>query len=138
MAQACRESNFRRDSVGDKGRSIGPLQLQQWAVDYWRRVEGETLDRTDPMTSARALLRVVAWSYWSRVEQVCGPSKDALDRFRKAAARVGRGPLKPSRTQRCDFWVWSRDHQEWRETAGIPTVWARRWMMEADEPETVE
>lgn len=135
VAQACRESNFRRDAVGDEGRSIGPLQAQQWLVDYWLRKTGTTLDRTDPSTTARALLQVVAWSYWSRADQVCGPSASRLMRFRLAAARVGRGPLKPSGSKRCDFWVWSMEHQEWRETAGIPAVWAKRWKMEA---ETVE
>lgn len=129
VAQACRESFFKRYEIGDKGRSVGALQVQQWLVEHVRKKTGEPLDRTDHVATARALLGVVAWSYHERVVRQCPKFKHASDllRFRMAAARVGRGPLKAGH-QRCDFWVWSMGQQKWVETAGVTVEWARKWM----------
>jgi hypothetical protein len=132
VAQACRESQFRRYAIGDKGKSVGALQLQGWAVERYLNKTGKVLDRTDVRDSAWTLLGAVAWSYHERVVRQCPKfrGKSDLLRFRMAAARVGRGPLKAGR-QRCDFWVWSMEHQAWRETAGITAEWARKWMQGA-------
>lgn len=134
VAQASRESGFRSEpclgggapGCGDRGKSHGPLQLQDHFVKSWAQwYDGAILDRLDPTSAARALLLKVAWSFSRQIERHCGKGFSVHHRFRLAAARVGRGPVKLSRLQRCDFWINSRKGRV--QTAGITVVWGSQW-----------
>ena len=129
-AHAYRESKSGNLLVGDGGRSLGAFHLQSWAIRFWLNRTGRTLDRTDPLESARALMHAVAESFRIRTPRACGKvSKDR--RARLAAARVGRGPRKRNGDTRCDFTFWSKSRNSYVHIAGVPVVWSCTWYEES-------
>lgn len=125
-AHAYRESRSSRALVGDHGKSIGDFHLQAWAIKFWRNHTGRTLDRNDPLESARALMHAVALSFTTLTPRACG--RQPRDRrARLAAARVGRGPRKRNGDTRCDFTFWSKSRNRFVHIAGVPVKWSREW-----------